>query len=506
MLADTYHDPIRLNKLYWIGLICVAAIFLGYLLVTNSHLLVLAALGTAWLFLLPYHAPLSISLSVATFSSAFILPYFPGRPFMWEFAALLGWTGMLVRVFMRRYAPGSTEQIHSNKWLFLGAAGYCAVLVVTMYYRGVGLRIFGGPQMGGRFYFQQLACAIFPFLFVYCRPTETTLVRLFYLQCILSLTYLISDFAFSIAPKELYFLLQFFELPSDAVGFEMGAENFGIRRYQSLNFVSAGIFALLFCRFGLKSFFTRKGILLLPLALFILAMGLLSGHRILVVLLVPTFIFCGYSQRFFNIKHNVICIGALIVFLAFTYSFAPALPLAVQRAISFLPGIDTQAQARDDAMATLETRRLLRKVGMDMAPQYFWMGRGFGQSSASDFSARWDPTTVTAHINQGKFYNGFVGLLVNTGIMGTLFMFLFLGAGTVLAIRIMRMLRNHGCEDRLSLVCSVITGLWMANVLAFLFLHGDSEYAMKTFSLQSGLLLTCQYHLKQRELTRAEGS
>src|SRR6266496_1781141 len=107
MLADTYHDPIRLNKLYWSGLICVAAIFLGYLLVTNSHLLVLAALGTAWLFLLPYHAPLSISLSVATFSSAFILPYFPGRPFMWEFAALLGWTGMLVRVFVRRWAGDS---------------------------------------------------------------------------------------------------------------------------------------------------------------------------------------------------------------------------------------------------------------------------------------------------------------------------------------------------------------------------------------------------------------
>src|SRR6266404_1750342 len=158
MLADTYHDPIRLNKLYWIGLISFAAVSLGYLLASNSNLLVLAALGTAWLFLLPYHAPLSIYLSVATFSSALILPYFPGRPFMWEFAALLGWSGMLVKVFMRRYAPGADDQIQKHKWLFISALGYCMVLIVTMHYRGFGLRIFGGPQMGGRFYFQQLTC------------------------------------------------------------------------------------------------------------------------------------------------------------------------------------------------------------------------------------------------------------------------------------------------------------------------------------------------------------
>jgi len=32
----------------------------------------------------------------------------------------------------------------------------------------------------------------------------------------------------------------------------------------------------------------------------------------------------------------------------------------------------------------------------------------------------------------------------------------------------------------------------------FIALHGDSEYAMKTFSLQAGLLITCQYMLRDR--------
>lgn len=502
-MTGSFDDALKLGRLYWGALICLAALLLGYLLAADSTKLILGSLALGWLCTLPYHAPLSIALAVSTFSSALILPYFPGRPFMWEFAALLGWSGMLVTIFMRRFASGAGTQVRRQKWLFLGAAGYCLILVITMYYRGFGLRIFGGTQMGGRFYFQQLACSIFPLLFVFCRPREGTLVRLFHLQCILTLSYLISDFVFSVAPKEFYFLLQFFELPSDAVGFRMKAENFGIRRFQSLNFVSVGIIAYLLSRFELKTFLTRKGILLVPFTLVILAMGLFSGHRILMVILIPTVFFCGYCQRFFNFKHYAITVAGLILFLIPIYVFAPVLPLAVQRAVSYLPGIDTQEQAKDDAGATLETRRILRKIGMDMAPEYFWMGRGFGQSAQGDFSFEWDPTAIQFHINQGKFYNGVIGLLVNTGVFGTVFMLLFLSSGTLLAFRIMRSLRATGCADDFQRVCCVLAGLWMANVIAFLFLHGDSEYAMKTFSLQAGILLACDYHLRQRALVQA---
>ena len=456
MITAPYQDAVSLNKLYWLGLICVVSIFLGYMLATNTSTLILVSLAAAWLCLLPYHAPLSICMAVATFSSALILPYFLGRPFVWEFAALLGWTGVVVKVFMRRYAPGSAEQIRKNKWLFISAFGYCLVLIVTMFYRGFGLRIFGGTQMGGRFYFQQLACAIFPFLFVICRPTQATLVRLFQVQCVLTLTYLVSDFVFSMAPQSLYFLLQFFELPGDAVGFQMKAGNFGIRRFQSLSFVSVGILAFLLCRFNLRSFFTRTGVLLLPLAFSVLVVGLFSGHRILLAILVPLFIFCGYSQRFFNIRHGIICVGVLTLLLGLTYTFARTFPLAVQRAVSCLPGIDTRTQARNDAMATLETRRILREVGINLAPQYFWIGRGFGQSANVDYSLGWDQTGIELHLAVGKFYNGIIGLMVNTGIFGTVCMLIFLGSGTILAWRIMHLIRVQGCNDTFGRVCSEI--------------------------------------------------
>ena len=133
-----------------------------------------------------------------------------------------------------------------------------------------------------------------------------------------------------------------------------------------------------------------------------------------------------------------------------------------------------------------------------MMPQYLWVGRGFGQSGFGDHSLQWDPTAITYHINQGRFYNGFIGLMVNTGLIGTCFMLLFLLAGSVVATKVILHLRKHGVDDDFSRVSCIIACLWMANVVAFIALHGDSEHAMKTFSLQAGLLITCQYMLRDR--------
>ena len=192
--------------------------------------------------------------------------------------------------------------------------------------------------------------------------------------------------------------------------------------------------------------------------------------------------------------------GILVLALGLTisYGFAERMPLAAQRALSVLPGITVHRDARLDGLSTMETRRVLREEGLKMIPKYLWVGRGFGQSGFGDHSLQWDPTAITYHINQGRFYNGFIGLMVNTGLVGTCFMLLFLLAGTVVAVKVIFHLREHGVDDEFSRVSCIVSCLWMANVVAFIALHGDSEYAMKTFSLQAGLLIACQYMLRDR--------
>ena len=88
--------------------------------------------------------------------------------------------------------------------------------------------------------------------------------------------------------------------------------------------------------------------------------------------------------------------------------------------------------------------------------------------------------------------------MVNTGVFGTCFMLLFLIVGSVVAMKVIFHLREHGVGDDFSRVSCIVACLWMANTVAFLALHGDSEYAMKTFSLQAGLLIVCQYMLRDR--------
>jgi len=197
------------------------------------------------------------------------------------------------------------------------------------------------------------------------------------------------------------------------------------------------------------------------------------------------------------VKNVIVGLVAALFVLVILYAYADRLPPAFQRSVSFVPGLHIDNQARADAASTMWARRVLFSVGLGMIPDYLWVGRGFARY-VDDYSSFWDPTTITFHINQGKFYNGVIGLMINTGIFGTVFMIAFMLAGSKLAWNIIRHLRAYGCADNFARVCCIVAGLWLANVLAFLFLHGDSEWAMKTFSLQAGVLLVCNHHLGKR--------
>lgn len=487
---------IRFHKTLWYGVILLTALILGAFLASDQFLVAFMVGGTLWLATLPYHADLAMRLSICTFSSALIVPFFPGRPYVWEAAALLAWTGLLVTFLMRRAAPEFWPTLRANRWIFIGAFCYCVVLVITMSARGFGLRILGSGQVGGRFYIQQLLCAVFPLLFAALQMSERTMVRLLVVQWVLTGTYLVSDFAFSYGGP-LGGLLYFFELPVDAASFEFMASRFGIRRFQSLALVSMGFFFVLLLFYSMREFVGRKAVWLLPLASGVLLIGLMSGHRVVLVSTGFVVLFCVYTQRFFTLRNQLLAALVIIPMFLLLYGLADRMPLAAQRAVAFLPGIPIDNQSRVDAAGTMATRQTMYKIGVSLVPQYFWVGRGFARY-LDEHSYQFDPTGIMWHLNQGAFYNGLVGLMVNTGVFGTIAMLVFMGSGTRLCWRIIQYLRTYGCHDTFTRACSVTTGVWMGSVLTFLFLHGDVEYAMKTFSLQAGVLLISERLLQQR--------
>jgi hypothetical protein len=170
-----------------------------------------------------------------------------------------------------------------------------------------------------------------------------------------------------------------------------------------------------------------------------------------------------------------------------------------------MPGIRVENQAAADAANTLITRDLLRKAGWQMIPDYLWMGRGFKRHDDTRMYPVLDPGGISVFIDQGQFYNAPIGLMVNTGIPGTLGAALFFLGGTLCAGRILRYTRRHGNRDLLENASTVLAGYWLVMAFFFLFVHGDSDMIMRTFSVQCGLLIACDRLLLKREEAGAAG-
>ncbi len=496
---------LQFQKILWFGVIMLSAIFFGALLARDAFFLVLLGGLGMWVLLLPYHTTLATLLSVSTFGSALILPL-PGRPYWWEFAAMLAWSGLVLTIALRRQSPDTGKLIRRHKWLFIGALAYCGTLIMIMYFRGVGFRALGGSQMGGRLYLQQLLCAIFPLLFAMRPLSKTLTIQLFTLQCLLSTTFLVSDFIFSFSTSSLWIVLYFFDLPNDGIAFASMSSGFGIKRFQSLYIVAQAMMSLVLMRYRLAEYAQPKTLWLWPATLAIIGFGLLGGHRYLLVLLFFVLLISAWAQRFFSVVRSFVMGVASLSVLAFVYVFAQELPLSAQRTLSLLPGISINRIARDDGDMTWFGRQEMRRLGWELAPQYRWIGRGFRKNEQSGILE-----SMQGYIDPDTFYNGFIGLLVNTGLPGTMSMLVFLAAGSAIAIRILLRIRRCGVPDNFSRLCCILSAQWLGSVIIFLFLHGDSEFAMRSFSLQAALLMCCEYNLRThltqetyKELERAE--
>lgn len=498
MSASAVDVRFQFQLLFWYGVITLATLITGMLLAANLYAIAFLLAAFGWLITLPYHASISIVLSTICFRAAFIVPFVPGRPYLWELGTMLAWTGVPLIILLRKYPADTGRTIRENRWIFIGVIAYCAVLVATMLVRGVGLNVLGSSQGGGRFYLQQIICAILPLLFVLVPLGEKTFARLILLQLALTASYLISELAFTVLPGGFASLLYFFEISTDAAFFELQSMSFGIRRYQSLGWFFTSFIYLLCVLYRPRDFFGRKGVWLLPLILGAYVISLFSGSRTTAGLTPIVVVMLFWAQRFFD-PRKLLLGGLIAIFsLLFIYTQAERFPLSAQRAVCVLPGIDVAAQARFDAEGTWHIRKTLRQIGLRMAPDYFWIGRGFTVSLDPVSSERFD-AVLERHLRNGRFYNGTIGLLVNTGIFGLGSMLVILYGASKLAFRIIGHVRQHGAEDLATRAALFVAVVWLTDMCFFLIVHGDSEWALRRFGMLAGLLIAASRVIRARE-------
>ncbi len=487
-------DALPFRRVLIAGLACVVAVVAGVMLADQPYLIFAGLAGLLYVGTLTVNARALAWLVIALQPAALIVPFFPGRPFWWELCALLAWPSLLAYGLVNRRKIEAVSFDRAERWALAALAGYLVVLAGLMAYRGVGFRAFGGAQMGGRFYTQQLILAILPLLMLTADLSKKHLMRAVAVGWVMALTYLVSDFSFSLGGGTMQRILYFFELPTDALNFELGYEITGMRRYQSLWYAAAAGLACLWTLVPLRDLLGRYAWFLAPLMIGLLGLGLGSGHRTLLIVTLTTLFLLTFFQRFWTTGRVVLAVVAVSGGVGALYAVADQLPMPVQRSISFLPGIDVLPLADRDASDTLRDRLEILELAIDDIPRYALVGRGFGMERFDQLPGDAVNSGVWLAYVNGYFYNGTLGLLLKTGVPGLLLTSVFVWWVSRMALELVRLVQRRRTEeqDRFDRFCLLICAQWFSTVLFFYLTHGDASLWMQNFGLTAALIMMCR--------------
>jgi hypothetical protein len=473
---------------------CLFAVWAGATLSDSPYLVFAGLAGLLYVGTLSVNARALAWLVIALQPAALIVPFFPGRPFWWELCALLAWPSLLAHFLVNRQKLAELRFDRLESRALLALLGYVGVLGFLMMYRGVGFRAFGGGQMGGRVYAQQMVLAIVPLLMVATRLSPKQVYTAAAVGWTMSLTYVVAEFTFVGSGGVMQKILYFFELPTDGFGFISSYAITGVRRYGSFAGVATAGLACIWTLAPLRDLFGRKAILAVPLVLGLFGLGLGSGYRNALIIPALTFIFLTWFQRFWTFRSGLAAAVALAVLLAGLYATADQLPLSVQRSISFLPEIEISHYARADAKATNIDRMDVLELALADVPKYWLAGRGFGMERVDQ--APLDPVHGGAMLlySQGMFYNGFFGSLLKTGVVGLLFSVAFVWFLSWMAIDLVRLVRERPFHEQSNFdrFCFLICAQWFAVVTSFYLTNGDVNWWMQQFGLPGALIMLCR--------------
>ena len=494
----------RLDAILWYGGMFVAVFVLSIMLARNWFSAAILAGAAVWAITLPYHARLALAISVTTYNSAFIVPFTPGPLTVPDASLFLAWSGVPLLIMLRRTPADTAYMLEKNRALFIGILVYLAALAIIIRLRGVGFGFLGASAGGGKVYFRQIISALVPLLFIVTPVKERTFLRLVTLFFILSITYLLSDAVLAMVPGAASILLRVLQLPTDAAFFEFYTQQFGFRRLQSLFYVCPKLVFALLMYYSVKDVLGRRAWWLIPTVLGLLAAGLGSGHRANLIHTGVVLLVLFWIQKAFTPRNLILTASTVMLGMTLLYTSVEFMPAAVQRAVSFLPGIDINSDVAADAAGTWHSRIETARRGAALIPEYWLLGRGFTRYADLVPNSREVLDSVAYAVLQGYFLNGFVGLMVNTGLLGTVGMCIFMFGGARLAAQVTGQARRLGFDSTLTRTSAVLASLYFVDCFFFFLIEGNVDWALSRFGMYVGMLFACERLLRQRRLAEDE--
>jgi len=364
-------------------------------------------------------------LLILTWNAA-VTPYFlPGQPFVWMLVAFIGVGFAVVNRLTSPEARFVSVPSVSRALLFL-----LLVVLVTAYSRGgVGLRVFGSTQQGGKGYFYIIGAIAGYFALISKRvPKEkaATFVALFFLVGVSSLVPNLAYFA----GRRFEFLFYLFP-PMYAYEQASGDYSVGLSfsRMYGLTFASNGLYCYLLARYGLRGIFDLGRPLRLVLFLAAALGCLFCGFRSFMLLFVLTLMAQFFAEKLYQPRMLVGVVAGLVVLAGVALPLLDHMPVVVQRSISFIPDrflpVALNAVARASANDSSEWRLNMWADVLPEVPQYLLYGKGYKHDPKElEFALMQDRSArLRAYawaLVTSSYHNGPLTLLVPFGIWGVL--------------------------------------------------------------------------------------
>jgi hypothetical protein len=140
----------RFREAIIVGAACLMAVIAGFWLADEAYLFFAIATTALYLGTLAINAKIFAWLLIALQPAALIVPFLPGRPFVWELCALLSWPSLAVWFIInwRRFKELRLDGLEVRA--MLAVVAYIIVLIVLMMTRGMAATRWVGAFISSR--------------------------------------------------------------------------------------------------------------------------------------------------------------------------------------------------------------------------------------------------------------------------------------------------------------------------------------------------------------------
>jgi O-antigen ligase/polysaccharide polymerase Wzy-like membrane protein len=417
-------DPAFTQKLKSLLLACAGlllAIFIGTKVGASDYRpLVLGTLGLLGCAFALFSGRFFWVITIASGSLAGTFPVLGGKFTPFQILMVIGIAKFLIEdVVLRR-----TKIKTGNRTDLLLMAGFMVILTYHGVHDRFGMRFLGSNVWGGANYVN-VYVGLIAFFIIQSIPMKSSMwAKLPYLVLAISAFDLMIALITTIFPNTIYKIYPFYSAVSRS-GVE-GLVTGGAVETTRLG--SAGNFGLTLITLVLAATSLRK--ILHPSNFFrvvTLAIGglavLLSSFRSAVFNTVAIFFVAGIRDLKWAVLVFLPLLGVLLFGLSFINSEVVALPKAVQRSLTFIPG-SWDIDMKQDSVSSNQWRgEIWSQFLQEYFPRQPWIGRGFGFRSewAARSVYRYDPEANRQTIEVGNLHNGFLSSLDTFGMVGTFF-------------------------------------------------------------------------------------